>query len=229
MSRVAHQYQYPSLSLLNKDSDTTQYQVAHETTELMRPVGWTKVVSAPPMIKTSQPCSICVRLTSGHFLEYDRTSLLHCGISNADGQVHHFDENGHGCDVWRECVSIALHVPNVTDWNRALDAFHSNHQDHEGMLYHEDTNNCFDYVVRCLQELNANFVVPLRLRNASRHTVEKYYVRPSILAMEKYLQLLSVIQQRDNKEEKSSNTLMVSIVELFHSYVVQLQRLVEVK
>ena len=192
-------YQYPHLCLLNKE---TKYRVTHQTTELMRPVGWVVHDSAPPMIGPSQSCSICIRMTTGRLLEYTRSSLLHCGVSDSSGHVYHFDEEGHQCNTWRECVSIPLSTTciNHNNWNEIL----SHHQttcsqnkkksSKNVSIYNDETNNCFHYLVECLQALHLT-------HSETLSKVEKHYIRPSMVAMETYLQLLERIQTMDAEDE----------------------------
>jgi hypothetical protein len=148
-------------SVLPASSPTPpQCQVTYQMSELMRPVGWTEQETALSMITPAKPCSICVKMTTGSLIEYNRNALLHCGISDSEGQVHHFDEDGHHSTRWQECVSIPiLALLNSTakesssfiqQWNESVQQFHTWHTNQE-FQYHTTEHNCFHYVVGCLK------------------------------------------------------------------------------
>ena len=215
------------------------YRVAHRTTELMRPVGWNEVSVTPSVIGPAKPCSICVRMTTGSLAQYNRTSLLHVGVSDASGHhVHHFDESGHGCSRWRECVSIPLRqrhsdlstfekVVAPFKWDQLLAAFHLSHES-SGVQYDDIHHNCFHYAVECLAFLRASneCLLAQDLCSASVRRVEKYYVRPSMVAMEIYLELLGILNQgNDGKHSTKDLTLNASIVVLYQKYHQQMLEL----
>jgi len=215
----------------NEPLDTDAlYRVAHRTTELMRPVGWNEVSITPSVIGPAKPCSICIRMTTGSLAQYNRTSLLHVGVSDASGNhVHHFDESGHGCSRWRECVSIPLRqrhcdlstfVVAPFKWDQLLAAFHLSHES-SGVQYDDIHHNCFHYAVECLAFLRASneCLLAQDLCSASVKRVEKYYVRPSMVAMEMYLELLSILNQGDDGEHSTKDlALNASIVVLYQKY-----------
>lgn len=65
-------------------------------------------VTIPAGIQRSKPHCFCIKMTRGSFVDYTRSCLLHCGISNAQGQVYNFDQHGYHLDRWRESISVPL-------------------------------------------------------------------------------------------------------------------------
>ena len=241
---------------INRLTSSSQYVVSHHMTELMRPVGWTEITNAPSIISRAKPCSICIRMTTGRLREYNRSALLHCGISDSQGSVHHFDENGYGCGVWQECVSVALlsleQSPNmnaisgsgslisfVQEWDKSLGQFHALQKDN-GSLYHDTDNNCFHFVVGFLRHVSSNSTDNNErsssiaqslacLQNVSIRRVEKYYIRPSMKAMETYLELLQNIENENGGKERDYSESIVfstaSTVELYSTYCNQMNKI----
>jgi hypothetical protein len=82
--------------------------------------------------ENAQPRSILVKCTSGTMKDYNRTKLLHVGISSSKGMVCNFDENGHKSDKtgWEWCLNIQLpqepvEKDRLTDieWDTILEDF----------------------------------------------------------------------------------------------------------
>ena len=249
---------YPGLCLLTAEDSTANCAavqvVAHQTTELMRPVGWKASENVFAIIDRALPCSICIRMSTGTFLGYTRNTLLHCGISDAFGRVHHFDENGHGCAVWQECVSVVLlPAPQrkqaseemctlVDTWNQTLQQFHALHAGN-GSKYHSTKHNCFHYVLEYLRYFGAagggkkeacsSFSGPPSifrvLTSVALEHLEKRYVRPSMEAMETYLELLNCIEKQNQKNQLASATdsatAAAAVLELFHTYSAQVNEI----
>jgi hypothetical protein len=58
---------------------------------------------------TTQPHCIVIRVTRGSFRQYNRRTLLHCGVTNSQGVVYNFDKRGHHQDsLWEESICIKL-------------------------------------------------------------------------------------------------------------------------
>jgi hypothetical protein len=65
-------------------------------------------VTLPADIQESKPHCFCIKMTRGSFVDYTRSCLLHCGISNSQGQVYNFDQHGYHLERWRESISVPL-------------------------------------------------------------------------------------------------------------------------
>ena len=65
-------------------------------------------VTLPAGIQASKPYCFCIKMTRGSFVDYTRSCLLHCGISDSQGQVYNFDQHGYHLDRWRESISVPL-------------------------------------------------------------------------------------------------------------------------
>ena len=154
-----------STALVECDRTAVEYRISMPTSEYMQPVGWKLVgEAATPAIAPSTPYAICVRTTTGSFRSYSRSSLLHCGISDASGAVYHFDEHGLHASLegWDGCVSVPLLSPGQNDrvidaltrengarWNELVKSYHERHAQ-KGLEYHSTRYNCFSYIVEFL-------------------------------------------------------------------------------
>eukprot|EP01047_Picozoa_sp_COSAG01_P103714 COSAG01_NODE_33139_length_569_cov_2.293617_1_plen_146_part_01 len=101
-------------------------------------------------VGVSQPHCICIRMSTGSFVDYTSTSILHCGISNSNGLVFHFDETGYHRDHWEECVSVPL--SGVSSIDSELRAWQASCEK-QGLKFDYDTNRCLHYAVGLLNRV----------------------------------------------------------------------------
>ena len=85
-------------------------------------------VTLPAGIQGSNPHCFCIKMTRGSFVDYTRSCLLHCGISDSQGQVYNFDQHGYHLDRWRESISVPIEGVDGID---AAVAAHDRH--HRGL------------------------------------------------------------------------------------------------
>ena len=112
----------------------------------------TKILSVhTSTVAISNPKSFCFKPTFGSFDNYDNSVLLHCGISDSEGKVNHFNVNLFEGDLngWKQCISISL--SDCKDWDAALKQHHKNELELlKRNPYHSIQNNCYSYCVRFL-------------------------------------------------------------------------------
>ena len=156
-------------------------------------------------IVASQPCSICIRMSLGSFLDYTRESLLHCGISNSQGLVFHFDENGHHRSKWVECVCYRLDINQMKDlkanetlgtvekqrrWDDLLLKFHRSHETSE-VPYHNFDNNCYDFINsflnRAFMHTSQQQSTNTNISGFTKDSVAVQMLEPCMMELEKYL------------------------------------------
>ncbi|XP_074692760.1 MKRN2 opposite strand protein isoform X2 [Strix aluco] len=77
-----------------------------------------------------QPCAFLLRPSAGTFLGgYDGKSDLHVGITNSNGVVYNYNEEGiHRSESgWEQCISIPLVQPDMfgllQQWDKLLEEF----------------------------------------------------------------------------------------------------------
>ena len=167
------------------------------------------IICIPPPILPSQPMSICIRMGIGSFSSYTRQSILHCGISDSNGKVYHFDENGYNNESnWYESLSMQLiamspinnnnnnsnsnsknyndideQIINKEQWDENLKRYHIYHQNNlQKCIYHAKENNCYDYVTDFLNMVQWN-----NFTNHTKNVIVKTYLEPLVLNMENYL------------------------------------------
>ncbi|NXY20864.1 MKROS protein, partial [Atrichornis clamosus] len=100
-----------------------------------------------------QPRAFLIRPTRGTFLEeYDGHSDLHVGITNSNGVVYNYDQEGVHRDHsgWEQCISIPLVHPDMSEllqhWDTLLEEFSLE----EAWLphrYEEEEHNCFTFAL----------------------------------------------------------------------------------
>jgi hypothetical protein len=142
-------------------------------------------------ISRSMAGCICIRMSSGSFAEYSHSSMLHAGLSDSHGRVHHFDETGHHVDeYWPESICVplfaALRDPDSCAgrlWDSALASFHDVHS-RTGRQYDPVCHNCYTYIVEFLR--NTQF---RGHRDHTLETVEEMITEPVDRALH-YLELL---------------------------------------
>jgi hypothetical protein len=137
----------------------------------------------PPITTDVKGASLVIRPTFTNWLQSNRNSLLHIGISNATGSVvSHFDSSVHQND-WRGSLTLSIplmHLPHEEEsalqrWDDALLANTLQEREREILYpYHTHNNNCYDFVVR--------FLNAICFQNHTNHTklplVENYISLP---------------------------------------------------
>ena len=147
----------------------------------------------PAGISRSRAACICIKMASGSFAEYSDTSMLHAGLSDSCGRVHHFDETGHHLDDhWSESICIPL-VPSLQGsdacaaeqllWDSVLASFHDAHA-RADRRYDSLSYNCYTYVVEFLRATQFR-----GRRDHTIETVEELITGPVDRALE-YLELV---------------------------------------
>lgn len=86
-------------------------------------------VTLPAGIQASKPRCFCIKMTRGSFVDYTRSCLLHCGISDSQSQVYNFDQHGYHLERWRESISVPLDdLPARIDVDAAVAAHDRHHR-----------------------------------------------------------------------------------------------------
>ena len=89
------------------------------------------------------------------FRDYKSGDLLHIGLTDYQGTVHEFDENGF-CDSktseWNEC--LAINISNFSDTELLNHHLIRSRETQlwTSSMYNEATNNCYDYVIWVLNQ-----------------------------------------------------------------------------
>ncbi|KAM9182531.1 MKRN2 opposite strand protein [Mergus octosetaceus] len=148
--------------------------------------------------------ALLLRPAAGSFLGgYDGRADLHVGITNGDGVVYNYDEEGIHRDEagWEQCVSIPLVQPDMFEllqqWDKLLEEFSVG----EAWLphrYEEHDHNCYTYALAFINsiltaqgkqqmsksEFTEKFVIP-QTKNASKYitlhqelTTKDFYIVP---------------------------------------------------
>ncbi|XP_067658799.1 MKRN2 opposite strand protein-like [Haliotis asinina] len=144
-----------------------------------------------PFITSSSVSSgIVLRPTLGDFLRhYTPQADLHIGLTDSTGCVHDFDEEGlHIGNTWPQCVQVRL-APDLqidaSPWDQCLAQF-ADRSSWGSHSYHEQDNNCFDFVLRFLHKLNLHYHVPALLNKTDFATM---LVAPSTTRAAKFVSL----------------------------------------
>ncbi|XP_061864473.1 MKRN2 opposite strand protein [Colius striatus] len=161
-------------------------------------------VPAPFARGHRQPRAFLLRPARGSFLgEYDGRSDLHVGISNSNGVVYNYDQEGIHRDAagWDECISVPLVQPDMfallQQWDELLEDFSVG----EAWLphrYDEHEHNCYTYALGFINsvltaqgkqqmtksEFTEKFVIP-QTKRASKYitlhrelTANEFYIVP---------------------------------------------------
>lgn len=122
-------------------------------------------ITSPFVAAGDTQCCLVIKPTVGNFLrDFGNSSNLHVGLTDSKGVVHEFDENGLtiGGSNWCQCVSVKLIQVTqeiVQQWDRGLQEFVlSSAWSKE--RYHEDRNNCYDFVIEFLRHLGLDRLYP---------------------------------------------------------------------
>ena len=156
-------------------------------------------------ISRSQPCSICIRMACGSFVDYTRDSLLHCGVSDSKGVVFHFDESGHHRSEWLECIYYRLDiyrmkifgtetttnpVEKYRSWDDLLLQFFRSHEKNDG-AYHSLDNNCYDFINaflnRAFMHSSQQLFINASITGFTKDSVAVHMLEPCMMELEKYL------------------------------------------
>eukprot|EP00656_Telonema_subtile_P048711 TRINITY_DN5877_c0_g1_i1.p1 TRINITY_DN5877_c0_g1~~TRINITY_DN5877_c0_g1_i1.p1 ORF type:complete len:248 (-),score=66.36 TRINITY_DN5877_c0_g1_i1:256-999(-) len=136
----------------------------------------------PPAITPATPCALLIKPTFGSFRNYSSTCLLHAGVSDSEGRVYNFDQDGHHVQTWEEAICVPVECDDPEAWDAALIGFDLNHQD-TGVPYSERGYNCYNYVV--------DFLNSIQYLGKTNHSVESVELevlgKPALHAVNEYV------------------------------------------
>lgn len=121
---------------------------------------------------------------------YDGNSDLHVGITNSNGVVYHYDEEGIHRDEtgWEQCISIPLVQPDMFElleqWDKLLEEFSVG----EAWLphrYDEDAHNCYTYALAFINSI----LTTLGKQQMSKSEFTEKFVIPHTKRASKYITL----------------------------------------
>uniref|UniRef100_A0A0B7BTT5 MKRN2 opposite strand protein n=1 Tax=Arion vulgaris TaxID=1028688 RepID=A0A0B7BTT5_9EUPU len=124
------------------------------------------VLTSPLSSSHKTPQSVVLKPTHGEFLRnYSATCNLHIGVTDGNGYVCDFDEDGlHQGTVWPECLLVISCVNSQTEiWDQAL-SFFCKQPIWDKLRYKENDWNCFDFVFQFLHCLKHPEVMTVTTR-----------------------------------------------------------------
>ncbi|GAB1610779.1 hypothetical protein Ahia01_001364400 [Argonauta hians] len=145
-------------------------------------------INCPFTDAAHNPFSVVVKPTLGTFLkEYQKESNLHIGVTNSQGVVYEYDENGTsiGSPSWAQCVAVSFGeaLPGTTlwsEWDSMLDQYSRNSQ-WTSQRYDEDGHNCFSFVLGFLK------VTQLLPSAASKQDFTDHFLLRRMVKCSKYI------------------------------------------
>lgn len=156
-----------------------------------------------PFIKPHQyPCSIILRPTHGDFLnDYFNAMNLHIGLTTSNGTIIEFDQSGlhktfsTQSDTSRWSQSLVVETvpePWYEHWDDVLREIEKDiHTKWTSTAYHEDSFNCYTFVLDFLQHLKYG---TLSAAAQNRTTFCERYIVPRTTAAGKYISLYRKIR-----------------------------------
>lgn len=141
---------------------------------------------ACPFIESNETkCDIVLIPSKGTFkdVEFNNNTGLHIGVTQRDGHVLEFDQNGiqYGCEnkeKWRQCIALKFLDYIALDrydrillellWDRIVQQFVTTEKSFNSQ-YHSIDNNCFDFV---LYFLNTFFASLSRRQQARQQVID---------------------------------------------------------
>jgi len=113
-------------------------------------------ISLPLIRGESTRLSLLIKPTNGSFVtSFHIGDALHIGISNSQGKIFDFNQNGvnfgNNHMEWNYCLSIALTSLVDSSLDAILESAKSSLQ-WTSLNYNEETNNCFDFVLSVLNK-----------------------------------------------------------------------------
>ncbi|XP_054243662.1 MKRN2 opposite strand protein [Indicator indicator] len=146
-----------------------------------------------------QPRAFLLRPTTGTFLGgYDGKSDLHVGITNSNGVVYNYDQEGiqRAETGWEQCISIPLVQPDMfgllQQWDQLLEEFSVG----EAWLphrYEEDEHNCYTFA---LAFLNSVLAAEGKQQLSKREFTERFVI-PQTKRASKYITLQQELTAKD--------------------------------
>lgn len=127
------------------------------------------VLPSPITSSQTSPRSIVLKPTDGDFLRnYDKACNLHIGITNNQGQVFDFDENGlKVSSEWHSCLTVS-DLGRPDEWDSALQYICSLSL-WTPCRYNEISWNCFDFALNFL-----NLLKSLKISRGSSMTRKEF-------------------------------------------------------
>ncbi|NXI35708.1 MKROS protein, partial [Galbula dea] len=146
-----------------------------------------------------QPRAFLLRPTAGNFLGgYDGKSDLHVGITNSNGLVYNYNEEGVHRDEtgWEQCISIPLVQPDMfgllQQWDQLLEEFSVG----EAWLphrYEEHDHNCYTYALAFIN----NLLTAQGKEQMSKSEFTEKFVIPQTKQASKYITLHQELAAND--------------------------------
>lgn len=158
-----------------------------------------------PFIKPHQyPCSIILRPTHGDFLnDYFNAMNLHIGLTTSNGTIIEFDQSGlhktlsnqNDTSHWSQSLVVeTVPEPWYEHWDEVLNEMERAKQTKwTATAYHEDSFNCYTFVLDFLQNLNYG-TLSAAAQNQNRTTFCERYIVPRTTAAGKYISLYRKIR-----------------------------------
>lgn len=157
-----------------------------------------------PFVKPHQyPCSIILRPTHGDFLnDYINAMNLHIAVTMSDGAIIEFDHNGltkttkhqmTSQSHWIQSLVVeTIPEPWYDHWDNVLNDMDAiKHTKWTANAYHEDSFNCYTFVLEFLRRLNYG---TLSAAAKNRTTFCEHYIIPRTTAAGKYISLYRKIR-----------------------------------
>lgn len=136
--------------------------------------------------------SLLIRPTNGSFVtNFKQGDALHIGISNSQGKIFDFDENGinfvNNQTEWNHCLSIGLNSFVDSSLDMILESEKSSSH-WSSCNYNEEMNNCFDFVVSVL-----NKATPLL--HWSKLSISHQLILPEINKILKFIHIQRMVTE----------------------------------
>ncbi|XP_014769966.1 MKRN2 opposite strand protein [Octopus bimaculoides] len=136
-------------------------------------------IESPFIDAVRLPFAVVVKPTQGTFLQdYQNAANLHIGVTNSQGVVYEYDENGItiGSISWTCCIAVSFSdlLTNrlfETEWDGQL-ARYSQDLTWVPQRYHEEDHNCFSFVTSFLK---LNGVLPADV--SKQHFLTQFLIK----------------------------------------------------
>ncbi|XP_041479195.1 MKRN2 opposite strand protein-like [Lytechinus variegatus] len=153
------------------------------------------------MNAVTKPHCLAIKPTYGSFLQtYMPGHFLHAGISNSKGVVYNYDDNGIHQDSssWEQCVVIPLlschDYEMKQEWDTELHQL-SMSSGWTQERYHEEINNCFDFVVGFLNHIDYNQTVKHISKPITREELCQDYIVSMTTKAAQYISIHHAIRK----------------------------------
>ncbi|XP_037960486.1 uncharacterized protein LOC119689676 [Teleopsis dalmanni] len=178
-----------------------------------------------PFVRASQyPCAIVLRPTIGDFLnDYNNATDLHIAVTTSTGCIVEFDQHGlqrkraDNMPIWWQCLLVGnVPEPWYDYWDQVLLQICKQPERWSVAKYHEDTHNCYTFVLAFLQALSYE---KLSEAATSKTKFCEKYIVPRTTTAGKYISLyrklrdasIYVHPQQQNAKAKTSSKPTTSV------------------